>query len=167
VFEAGSVGDGGFPARMALMLSLKHRIEFSGLNRHRLACLLGVSSLAMGLVLTPANAQQIRVGSGQESVIDNGEAHAHTTGVAGQLDAAAVWVTNGTLTVTNSDVDFLSEGRAAEALRVESYSSAAPSVVRIVGAPSQATSSICPATALRFISRMWKSSEPVQVAAAF
>ncbi|WP_191907300.1 autotransporter outer membrane beta-barrel domain-containing protein [Ochrobactrum quorumnocens] len=116
------------------MLSLKHCIEFSGLNRHRLACLLGVSSLAIGLVLAPANAQQIRVESGQESVIDNGEARAHTTGAAGQLDAAAVWVTNGTLTITNSDVDFLSEGRAAEALRVESYSSSAPSVVRIVGA---------------------------------
>ncbi|GAA5623394.1 hypothetical protein Brsp04_03289 [Brucella sp. NBRC 12952] len=119
------------------MLSLKHCIEFSGLSRHRLTCLLGVSSLAMGLVLAPANAQQIRVGSGQESVIDNGEARAHTTGVAGQLDAAAVWVTNGTLAITNSDVDFLSEGRAAEALRVESYSSSAPSVVRIVGAPGK------------------------------
>lgn len=119
------------------MLSLKHCIEFSGLSRHRLTCLLGVSSLAMGLVLAPANAQQIRVGSGQESVIDNGEARAHTTGVAGQLDAAAVWVTNGTLAITNSDVDFLSEGRAAEALRVESYSSSVPSVVRIVGAPGK------------------------------
>ncbi|WP_171380324.1 autotransporter family protein [Brucella pseudogrignonensis] len=119
------------------MLSLKHCIEFSGLSRHRLTCLLGVSSLAMGLVLAPANAQQIRVGSGQESVIDNGEARAHTTGVAGQLDAAAVWVTNGTLAITNSDVDFLSEGRAAEALRVESYSSSAPSVVGIVGAPGK------------------------------
>ena len=119
------------------MLSLKHRIEFSGLSRHRLTCLLGVSSLAMGLVLAPANAQQIRVGSGQESVIDNGEAGAHTSGVAGQLDAAAVWVTNGTLAIKNSDVDFLSEGRAAEALRVESYSSSAPSVVRIVGAPGK------------------------------
>jgi len=137
VFAAGSVGDGGSPPRMALMLSLKHCIEFSGLSRHRLTCLLGVSSLAMGLVLAPANAQQIRVGSGQESVIDNGEARAHTTGVAGQLDAAAVWVTNGTLAITNSDVDFLSEGRAAEALRVESYSSSAPSVVRIVGAPGK------------------------------
>lgn len=110
----------------------KHRNHFAGMSRHRLACMLSVSALVLAAAF-PVAAQQIRVTSGEERVIENGEAHAHTTSVNGQLDSPAVWVTNGTLTVTNSDVDLLSEGRAANVLRVESYSSAAPSVVRIVG----------------------------------
>lgn len=115
------------------MPHLEHRNQFAGISHHRLTCMLSVSALVLEAATLPVAAQQIRVTSGEERVIDHGEAHAHTTSDNGQLDSPAVWVTNGSLTITNSDVEFLSEGRAANALRVESYSSAAPSVVRIVG----------------------------------
>lgn len=116
------------------MIYQEYRNRLRGLNDHHLICMLSVSALVLGTATSSVAAQQIRISSGEERVVDNAEAHAHTTAANGQLDAPAVWVTNGALSVTNSDVDFLSEGRAAEALRVESYSSAAPSVVKIVGA---------------------------------
>lgn len=120
------------------MSNQKHRNQFAAISRHRLTCMLSVSALVLVAEAPPVAAQQILVKSGETRVIDNAEAYAHTIGATGQLDAPAVWVTNGTLTVTNSDVDFLSEGLAAEALRVQSYSSGATSVVKIVGSEGKA-----------------------------
>lgn len=116
----------------------KHQNQFTAIGRHHWTCMLSVSVIVLAATATPVIAQQIRVTAGQERIIENSDAHAHTTSANGQLDAPAVWVTNGTLTITNSDIDLVSEGRAAEALRIESYRSSAPSTVRIVGADGKA-----------------------------
>ncbi len=115
------------------MSCIQVRAPVCNTDRHRLACLLGVSSFALAVAIAPAAGQQIRVWSGEDRVVDNASAYAHTTADSGNLDADAVWVRSGKLTITSSDVDLKAEGRAASALRIDAYGSAGPGVVTIIG----------------------------------
>ncbi len=107
---------------------------FHSLAAYRRKCLLGVSAFVLSMVPMMALAQQIWVVS-EDRVIDNDTAHAHTTGDHGASDAPAVYVNSGTLTVTNSDIEFISDGSGAMGMLVESSTgSTVATAATIIGA---------------------------------